>query len=181
MRVSNNIVILSGSPRKGGNTDTLAAAFKEGAESAGKSVTLFRVADMKIGGCQGCEVCFKQNGVCVQKDDMPQILNVLRKADALVLASPVYYFNVTAQLKLAIDRIYALLREKKTIKRAVLLMACGDDDSGVAKGAVGMYKEWLSYEEWEDAGVIIATGVHKPGEIAGHKALEQAKALGRDI
>ena len=91
-----NIVLLSGSPRKGGNTDRLAAAFIEGAESAGKSVTLFRVADMKIGGCLGCGHCFEEKGVCVQKDDMVGILNALGKADTIVLASPVYYFSVTA-------------------------------------------------------------------------------------
>ena len=90
--MSRNIVLLSGSPRKDGNTDKLASAFIEGAESSGKTVKTFRVADMKIGGCVGCKVCFKQGGVCVQKDDMTQIIDVLRKADTIVFASPVYFF-----------------------------------------------------------------------------------------
>jgi multimeric flavodoxin WrbA len=89
--MSENIVLLSGSPRKGGNTDRLAVAFIEGAESAGKKVTLFRVADMTIGGCLGCDHCFKEKGVCVQNDDMIMILNALRKADAIVFASPIYF------------------------------------------------------------------------------------------
>jgi len=131
--MSNSIVLLSGSPRKGGNTDRLAAAFMEGAESAGKTITLFRVADMKIGGCLGCGHCFEEKGVCVQKDDMPEILDALRKADALVLASPVYYFGATAQIKLAIDRTYALLCEKTPIKRAALLMTCGDSTADLPR------------------------------------------------
>jgi len=181
--MSKNIVVLSGSPRKGGNTDILAAAFVEGAESAGKNVTLFRVADMKISGCLGCEHCFKEEskGVCVLKDDMPQIVDALRKTDTLVLASPVYYFNITAQLKQAIDRIYVLVNEEKTIKRMAMLLACEDDDIDTAGGAVAMFERWLAYEGWESAGVVIAGGVHNPGDINGHAELEKARALGREI
>ena len=179
--MSNNIVLLSGSPRKDGNTDRLAAAFVKGAESAGKNVTLFRVADMKIGGCRGCGHCFEEKGVCVQKDDMLGILNSLRKADALVLASPVYYFGVTAQIKLAIDRMYALISEKAPIKRAALLMTCGDSSADAAEGAVIMYNRIRSYSKWEDAGVIIAAGLHKPDEIEGRCELEQAWNLGQEI
>ena len=179
--MSDNIVILSGSPRRGGNTDRLAAAFKDGAVSAGKNVTLFRVADMKIGGCLGCGHCFEEKGVCVQKDDMIQILNALRKADALVLASPVYYFGATAQIKLAIDRTYALLSEKTPIKRAALLMTCGDSTDAAAEGAVVMYNRIRQYSKWDDAGVIIAAGLHKPDDIDGRAELEQARKLGREI
>jgi len=179
--MSKNIVVLSGSPRKGGNTDTLAAAFCEGAKSAGKTVTLFRVADMNIGGCTGCEYCFKDVGVCCQRDDMVHILEALRKADVLVLASPVYHFDVTAQLKLALDRQYALFNEKTPIRRTALLMCCADEDIGTAKGAVSMYETWLEFAKWEDAGILIVPGVHEPGEIAGNEGLAKAKALGASI
>ena len=100
--MSKNIVLLSGSPRKGGSTDKLADAFIKGAESAGKSVALFRVADMAIGFCIGCSHCFDEKGVCILKDDMQTILDAIRKADALVFASPVYYCSVSAQLKLVL-------------------------------------------------------------------------------
>ena len=179
--MSNNIVVLSGSPRKGGNTDRLAVAFVEGAESAGKNVALFRVADMKIGGCLGCDHCFEEKGVCVQNDDMLEILNALRKADTLVLASPIYYFSVTAQLKLALDRTYALLCEKAPVKRAALLITCGDKDLKAADGTVVMYNNICAYSKWEDAGVIIAPGLHQPYEIDGRAELEQARKLGREI
>jgi NAD(P)H-dependent FMN reductase len=179
--MSKRIVLLSSSPRKDGNTDKLAAAFIAGAESAGKQVTLFRVADMKISGCKGCNHCFEEKGVCVQNDDMHQILNALKQADALVLASPVYYFSVSAQLKLAVDRMYSLIIVGMPIKRTALLMTCGDSSVAAAEGAVVMYNNIRAYSKWDDAGVIIAPGLHEPGEIEGRDELEKAMALGREM
>ena len=179
--MSNNIVLLAGSPRKGGNTDKLAAAFMEGAQSAGKNVTMFRVADMSISGCLGCGHCFIEKGVCVQKDDMIKILDALRKADAIVLASPVYFFGATAQIKSAIDRTYALLTEKTPVQRAALLMTCGDSSPDAAEGAVAMYKRIRAYSKWEDAGIITAAGLHNPDDIDGRAELEEARKLGQEI
>jgi len=179
--MSQNIVVLSGSPRKEGNTEMLAAAFVDGAKSANKNVVAFRTADMQISGCKACEHCFTEKGVCVQKDDMLPILEALKTADALVLASPVYYFDMTAQLKLAIDRTFALLNIQTPIRKTAFLLTCGDQTEEAAEGAVVTYKSICAYSKWEDAGVIIATGLHKPGEIAGRAELEKAKALGREI
>jgi multimeric flavodoxin WrbA len=175
--MSNNIVVLSGSPRKGGNTDTLAEAFVDGAKSAGKQVTVFRVADMKIGGCLGCGHCFEEPGVCVQKDDMVQILEAMKTADALVLASPVYFWGVTAQLKLAIDRTYALLRAKAPIKCAAMLLTCG---SRVGATEL-MFQTMCEFSKWENAGIIVESGLHAPDAIKGRDVLEKAKELGGEI
>ena len=181
--MSKNIVLLSGSPRKKGNTDKLAAAFMEGARSAGKTVTLFRVADMKIHGCRGCGHCRAEVGVCVQEDDMLSILDALYKADALVLASPVYYFGVTAQLKLAVDRLFALDAANAPVKRVALLMTCGDARDSVARGAIVMVDEMRDYYGWDTAGVLVAAGFPTGGgiDIEGRGELEQARALGREI
>ncbi len=179
--MSKNIVVLSGSPRKGGNTDMLAAAFIEGAESAGNYVTLFRTADMRIGGCLGCGHCFKEKGVCVQKDDMPQILDALRKADALVLASPIYYWSVTAQLKSAVDRMYPLISVKTPIQRAAMLLTCGNKNEDVNEGAVFMLNRLCGAYGWDNAGVVTAAGLHEKGEIAGRAELDKARALGGTI
>lgn len=176
--MSENIVVLSGSPREGGNTDRLVAAFIAGAETAGKTVTLFRVADMSISGCLGCQHCFGSNGVCVQKDDMSMILSAMKKADTLVFASPVYYFSLTAQLKLAIDRTYALIKNKPPIKKAALLLTCGDSTAAAAKGSVATYQGICAHSKWEDAGVITAPGLHAPDEIEGRDELEKARELG---
>ena len=182
--MSENIVILSGSPRKKGNTERLTAAFIEGAKAAGKHVTLFRTAEMTISGCKGCMHCTKEKGVCIQKDDMSAILEALQEADALVLASPVYFFDITAQLKLAIDRLYALIPLLGTgvsIKKSALLMTCGAASQEVAEGAVTIYKNICSNAKWEDAGKIIATGLINPGDIDEHVELARARILGQEI
>ena len=179
--MSKSIVVLSGSPRKDGNTVRLAEAFIEGAEAAGKEIFLFRVAGLQIGGCRGCGHCFKHQGVCIQNDDMPPILDALRKADALVLASPVYYWSVTAQLKLAIDRFYALLQVGMSVQRAALLMTCGDPSKSAAASSISMFRQICTYLKWEEAGIIIAPGLHTPGEIEGRAELEQAKRLGESM
>jgi multimeric flavodoxin WrbA len=179
--MSQNIVVLSGSPRKGGNTNRLTEACIDGAKAAGKKVTLFRVAALKIGGCLGCGHCFKAQGNCVQKDDMQPILDALRKADALVLASPVYYFGITAQLKLVIDRFFALLKEGMPIKRAALLMTCGDDTDKAAASSISMFQQICSYQKWQEAGIVIAPRLHNPGDIEGRAELQQAKFLGENL
>jgi len=181
LSMGKNIVVLSGSPRKEGNTSILAASFIDGARSVGKNVKVFNTTEMKIGGCLGCKHCFESKGICIQKDDMPIVLEALKTADALVLASPVYYFDMTAQLKLAIDRTFALLSVGTPIRKAALLMTCGDDTEEAANGAIVTYKSICSYSKWDDAGVIIAAGLHKPGEIIGRLELEKAKILGRKI
>ena len=112
---------------------------------------------------------------------MQPILEALREADALVLASPVYFFGVTAQIKLVIDRFFALLKVGMSVERAALLMTCGDAAEDAAASSVGMFRQICAYQKWEEAGVIIAPGLHNPGEIEGRAALEQAKRLGESI
>ena len=179
--MSKNIVILSGSPRLNGNTDILAAAFAEGAESAGKKVTLFRVADMHIAGCRNCNHCFDGKGVCEQKDDAQIILDALKEADAYVLASPIYFFSLSAQIRLAIDRTYALLSVEMPAQKSALLITCSADTLSTANGVVTSYQYMCSHSGRVDAGVIIATGLHEPGEIKSRPELKEAMALGRDI
>ena len=176
--MSKNIVILAGSPRKVSSTDRLVAAFTEGAKEAGHTLTTFRVADMKVAGCIGCAHCFQEVGVCVQKDDMQMILDALRKADTLVLASPVYFWSVTSQLKCVIDRTYALLKEGSSIKQAALLMTCGDDTSTAAEPTIAMLRQICVYLKWQEAGIIVAPRIHAPQDIDGRPELEQAKQLG---
>jgi len=177
--MSKNIVVLAGSPRRGKSTDTLATSFIEGAKSAGKKVTLFQVADMSISGCNGCAYCFKEKGVCVQKDDMTQILSAIQNADVVVFASPVYFCSVSAQLKLALDRTTALTGVKMPKKQAVLLLTCSDESS--AEPAIAMYKSVLPFKKWEDSGVIVASGLHGKNSIEGREELKEARRLGQEI
>jgi len=105
--MSKNVLILSGSPRKGGNTDTLCEEFKRGAEISGHSVEKIFVAAKKISYCTGCYYCAENGGHCVIEDDMNEILEKIEAADVIVLSSPVYFYSISAQLKTVIDRCVA--------------------------------------------------------------------------
>jgi multimeric flavodoxin WrbA len=175
------IVILSGSPRKNGATDRLTDAFVEGAKASGHTVSCFHVAALQIHGCLGCNHCFDEPGVCVQKDDMLPILARLRQADVLALASPVYYFGVSSQLKQAIDRTFALLKEGTPIKRALILLACGAADASAADSSVSMFRQIAAFQKWQEIGVLVAPGLHDRNDIEGREELRLAEKLGREI
>ncbi len=136
---------------------------------------------MRIGACLGCRHCRKEPGVCIQKDDMGTVLSALLKADAVALTSPLYYYGVSAQLKLALDRTYAILRRDTSIRRAALLMTCGAAESDAADAAVLMFRKIAALQKWEEAGIVIAPRLHEPEEIKGRPELEQARLLGRKI
>ena len=97
--MSKNILILSGSPRKGGNSDILCDRFMEGARASGHRAEKVFLRDKNIGYCIGCEACHQNNGVCVQKDDMAEILGKMIAADVIVMATPVYFYTMDAQMK----------------------------------------------------------------------------------
>ena len=102
--MAKNILVLTGSPRNGGNTDQLADAFIAGAQWAGHTVTKYATADKNIKGCMDCKACFANGGVCVIPDDFPTLAPLMEQADMVVFATPLYWFSFPAQLKAAIDR-----------------------------------------------------------------------------
>ncbi len=149
-----NVLILQGSPRANGSTAWMAEEFKKAAEAAGHRVTLADVGHKKIGGCLACEYCHgKGNGACVQKDDMQALYPLFAEAEALVLASPVYYFTMCAQVQAAIQRLYCIQKPPKLRKMALLLSSYSPD---VYDGAVGEYRGIADYWEVVDAGVVTA-------------------------
>ena len=110
--MSRNVLILSGSPRKNGNSDILCDEFMRGAVESGNEVEKIRVAEKNIGFCTACCTC-KDTGTCIIKDDMTEILQKMIDADVIVFASPVYFYSIDAQLKTLIDRTIARLPEIK--------------------------------------------------------------------
>ena len=133
-----NVLILQGSPRANGNTAWMAEEFKKAAEAAGHKVTLVDVAHKKIAGCLACEYCHgKGNGTCVQKDDMQALSPLLAEADALVLASPIYYFGMSAQIQAPIQRVYNVNKPAKVKKMALLLSSYSPS---VYDGATAQYR-----------------------------------------
>ena len=149
------ITILNGSPRKE-NTAAMVDAFAEGAKAAGHEVEILHVGRMKIAGCLGCEYCHtKGEGKCIQRDDMDKVIPSYLDADMVVYASPVYYFDMTAQLSAAIQRVYCIGKPPKA-KKAALLVSSGS--AGSANGAITTYKDMIAYLGMEDAGICALAG-----------------------
>ncbi|HHW48704.1 MAG TPA: flavodoxin family protein [Clostridiaceae bacterium] len=176
-----NIVVVNGSPRKGGNTEALADAFVEGAKEAGHTVVKFNVARMKINGCLDCKHCFTHRGECAQKDEMQEIYKELYKADMLVLASPIYWWGFSAQLKAVIDRMFVNESKPLPIKSSALLLVCADTDATTVEPVISQYKKIISYTGWKDVGIIAQKGVSDKGDITGCQSLIDARELGRSI
>jgi len=152
-----NIIILNGSPRPKGNTAAMVAAYRDGAESVGHTVTVFDVCRMKIAGCLACEYCHTTAPrTCVQKDDMQKIYPALDEADMIVLASPIYYHGLSGQLACAIHRIYASSYPRR-LKKAALLLSSGS--KSVYDGAIYTYlHSFLGWLHLEDTGIFTAAG-----------------------
>ncbi|MBR2531650.1 MAG: flavodoxin family protein [Lachnospiraceae bacterium] len=149
------IAVLNGSP-KTGNTAAMVDAFAQGAKEAGHEVEILHVGRMKIGGCLACEYCHgKGEGTCVQKDDMEKVMPAYKEADMVVFASPIYYFDMSAQLSAAIQRVYAIGKPAKAAKAALLLSSASPNPFD---GAIATYKGILAYTGIEDAGILTAAG-----------------------
>lgn len=174
------ILVVTGSPRRGGNTELLANAFVEGARANGHCVKVFPVGSMNIRGCIDCKHCFSHGGQCSQQDDMQLIYPDYAGADMIVFASPIYYYGFTAQMKTFIDRMYALSGKHK-LSSSALLILCGDTNPQVLEPAIAEYRGFIGYMKLEDKGVVRATGVNAPGDIGAGGALEEARKLGRSI
>lgn len=107
-----NILIISSSPRKAGNSQLLCEQFKAGAEASGHKVTLVRLAEKQIGFCRACDACMRNGGTCILRDDMHELIEAFQKADVLVLATPVYFYGISSLMKLFIDRIYPICQRQ---------------------------------------------------------------------
>lgn len=179
-----NILILTGSPRKNGNSEILADAFAKGLETAGHTVNKYRAGKKKIGGCTACNKCYSKNGqACVFNDDFNELAPLLENADVLVLATPLYWFTFPAQIKAAIDKLYALLVGKRNlkIKECVLLVCAETDDMKDFDGIVRSYELIYNYMKWENLGMLLIPNVNNVGDILQTDALEKAEKLGESI
>lgn len=181
------ILILNGSPHAKGNTSELVKTFRQGAEEAGHEVTVFNLQQMNIRPCLGCYKGGKDaRNPCVQKDDMRQIYPAYSEADILVLASPMYYWSFSAQLKMVIDRLLAGDENASgaynpTKKKCILLMPAAEDSECNFKPVKVLYHSLIERLDWVNLGEVYAGGVNLVGDIAGHPALEKAYRLALSI
>lgn len=172
------ILILTGSPRKGGNTDMLAKAFADGA-SLNHEVEIISAADCRIGACIGCNSCFTREGnKCFQEDDMQKIYDKMACADMLVVASPVYFYGVSAQLKNIIDRCHTPMRKGFKIKNVALLLAAASSKQCVFDAIVKQYELIADYFHFEDKGRLLVGGVGEKGAVSKTQALKKARDMG---
>ncbi len=149
-----NILILQASPRANGNTAWMADEYKKAAEAAGHQVTLVNVSKKKIAGCLACEYCHgKGNGACIQKDDMQELYPLMAEAEVLVLAAPIYYFTLNAQIQAPIQRMYSVNKPAKVQKMALLVSSYSP---GVYDGAKAEFRDICNYWSAENTGVVTA-------------------------
>ena len=179
--MSKKILILSGSPRKGGNSDLLCDAFLRGAKEAGNEVEKIRIAEKKIGYCSACYYCVQSGGVCAKKDDMTELLQKMIDADVIVLSSPVYFYSIDAQLKAVIDRTVARWTEVKN-KAFYYIVTCADDDRASQERTLECFRGYADCVEGaKEMGVVYGTGVYKPGEIINTPAYKEAYEMGKTV
>ncbi len=174
------ILVITGSPRKNGNSNTLAEHFIKGAEEAGHKVVRFDSAFKNVHPCIACNKC-GMNGECVFKDDFEFVRNNIVDADAVVFATPMYYFGISAQIKAVIDRFYAINGQIHVPKKAVLIMTYADTSSKEAQPIISHYETLLNYLGWSDAGKVIASGVWTEGSVNNTQYPKQAYELGKNI
>lgn len=182
--MAKRIVILNGSPRKKGNTSELVKAFTRGVESAGHTVTEFFLDSMNIHGCKGCFGGRSgRDHPCVQRDDMDKIYPAVRECDVIVLASPLYYWNMSGQIRTAVDRLFALEEGDGNLLRghgrasALLMAAEGHDFEDVLL----YYDHLMGHLKWNDLGHVLAGGNGDIGDIEGKPEVSAAYELGRSI
>lgn len=176
-----HIVILVGSMRKDGNTDLLAQAFAEGARE-NNTVEIVSVADCKVNPCIGCNSCFTREGnKCFQNDDMYSIYEKLKIADMVVVASPVYFYGISAQLKSIVDRLHTPMRNEFSIKKLALLLVGAAELPELFDAIKLQYQLILNFFHLEDAGMVLVRGVREKGDIKENAALQEAYDLGLSI
>ncbi len=179
--MAKKILVLSGSPRKGGNSDTLCDQFIKGAEEAGNEVEKIWVQGKKVAPCLACYYCKEHNGECAIKDAMKEILDKMATADVLVLSSPVYFYSISAQLKAVIDRTVARWLEIKNKEFYYIITAAATADTAKDCTLECMRGLAVCLEGSIEKGVIFGNGVYEKGEIENHPTLQQAYEMGKNV
>ena len=176
--MAKNVLIISGSPRVNGNSEMLCDAFASGAKSAGCAVEKISLAGKKLGFCTACHACHA--GECPQKDDAPGIIRKMLQADIIVLATPVYFFTMCAQLKALIDRS-VMVYPNITGKKFYYLMTMAETNEKDFLGTIEALRGFVSCcPESEECGMVCVPGVYEKGAITGNPALEKARQMGEN-
>lgn len=176
------VLIISTSPRKGGNSDILADEFAGGAKEGGHQVEKICLHDKSISFCKGCLACQKTQR-CVIRDDADAITQKMKNADVLVFATPIYYYEMCGQMKTMLDRANPLFPSEYAFRDIYLLASAAENDESAVDGAVNGLKGWIAcFEKARLKGVIRGVGVTEPGDIRYHSSvLETARVMGKNV
>ena len=176
------VLILSGSPRKGGNSDILCDEFAKGARSAGNEVEKIRMTEKKIAPCTGCYFCKNHGGRCAFNDDMGDILQKIIDCDVLVLSSPVYFYSICAQLKAVIDRTMARWTEIAN-KDLYYIATAAEDERDTLDITLSCFHGFaMCIDGYEEKGTLYGRGVYEKGEVLQRPELLQiAYEMGESV
>jgi len=177
--MSKKIVVITGSPRKNGNSFAMTDAFIKAAEEKGHTVTRFDAALKKVGGCHACETCFSTGKACTFDDDFNTIAPAILEAEAIVFTMPVYWYSIPAQIKGVIDRIFSFVVGGKDIsgKKCALIACCEEDDMSVMDGVRVPMERMCALNKWKMVGEVLVPGVLNAGDIDKTDGCKKAAAL----
>ena len=180
--MSKRILVLSTSPRIGGNSETLADVFIKGAEEAGHETKKICLYDKKIEFCKGCLGC-QTTGKCILRDDAERIIAQMKAMDVLVFATPIYFYEMSGQMKTLLDRTNPLFPAEYEFRDIYLLATSADEEESSMEAAVKGLEGWIScFEKSRLAGVVRGTGADKKGAIEDcGDALSAAYEMGRNV
>lgn len=181
MNMAKKVLILSSSPRRGGNSDTLCDEFMRGAVEAGNETEKIFLRDKTVRYCTGCSTCSLYGKPCQQNDDAAGIIGKMVAADVIVMGTPVYFYTMSAQMKTLIDRCCGLYTAMKN-KEFYFLLAAAEADPKLMERTVDTFRGFLDcLENPVVRGVVYGTGVWHTGEINGKPAMHEAYAMGRGV
>lgn len=180
--MSKRILILTGSPRRGGNSDLMADAFAKGASEAGNSVVQFNTAHKHIQGCRACDNCFsKENKACIFNDDFNELASLMAESDVIIFCTPLYWYSFPTQIKAAIDKFYSFIIGKKDVPiKECMLLSCGElEDPHVFDGIVRSFELIAQDRGWKKRGHYLVNSVNEKGAISNTEHLQKIYDIGK--
>lgn len=177
--MSKNVVVITGSPRKDGNSFAMTDAFIAAAEAMGYSVMRFDAAMMDVGGCHACSACYKTDKACSFDDDFNVIAPAVLAADVVVFTMPVYWYSIPAQIKGVIDKMFSFCVAGKEIagKGCAVIACCEEEDMTVLDGVRIPIERSAALLKWHMVGEVLVPGVLNPGDIKKTDGCAKAAAL----
>jgi multimeric flavodoxin WrbA len=179
--MNKNVLVLSSSPRKGGNSDLLCDQFTKGAQESGHRVEKINLRDKEINYCTGCGTCFNAVKNCPQKDDMAEVLEKMISADVILMATPVYFYTMCAQMKTLIDRTCSRYTEINSKEFYFMVTAADNSKQAMERTLEGFRAFTSCLNEAKEMGVIYGTGAWNRGDIKRSAALKEAYEMGKTL